>query len=47
MLQLLYEFGSYEQAEKDIMQYIKYYNSFRVHSYNNYLTPIQAEKEAA
>ncbi|OQK15579.1 transposase [Methyloprofundus sedimenti] len=40
-------YSSYEQAEKDIMQYIKYYNSFRVHSYNNYLTPIQAEKEAA
>ncbi|NOQ13961.1 MAG: hypothetical protein GQ583_05700 [Methyloprofundus sp.] len=29
------------------MQYIKYYNSFRVHSYNDYLTPIQAEKKAA
>ena len=36
-------YSSYEEAQKDIMQYIAYYNGYRVHSYNNYLTPIEAE----
>jgi putative transposase len=40
-------YSSYEQAEKDILQYIKYYNGDRVHSYNDYLTPIEAEKKIA
>ena len=40
-------YSTYQQAEKDIMQYIQYYNSYRVHSYNGYLTPIEAEKLAA
>lgn len=33
----------FEQAQKDIHEYIRYYNFDRVHSYNNYLTPAQAE----
>ena len=40
-------YSSFNQAEQDIMKYIKYYNSDRVHSYNDYLTPIQAEKKIA
>jgi len=40
-------YSTYQQAEKDIMQYIQYYNSYRVHSYNGYLTPIEAEKLVA
>ena len=40
-------YASYEDAEKDIMQYIKYYNSNRGHSYNDYLTPIETEKRVA
>jgi len=36
-------YSSFEEAEKDIMLYIKYYNSYRVHSYNDYETPIMAE----
>ena len=36
-------YSSYGEAEKDIMQYIKYYNSNRGNSYNDYLTPIEAE----
>ena len=39
-------YSSYQQAETDIMQYIKYYNTIRPHSYNGYLSPIQAEKTA-
>lgn len=31
------------QAEHDILSYIKYYNTKRAHSYNEYLTPIAAE----
>ena len=40
-------YRSFGEAEQDIMQYIKYYNSDRVHSYNDYLTPIEAEKNIA
>lgn len=40
-------YSTYEDAEHDIMQYIKYYNSDRVHSYNDYVTPIEAERAAA
>lgn len=40
-------YSSYLEAEKDIMQYIKYYNNYRVHSYNGYLTPIMAESKVA
>lgn len=31
------------QAERDILGYIKYYNTERAHSYNDYLTPAAAE----
>jgi putative transposase len=31
------------QAEHDILSYIKYYNTKRAHSYNDYLSPIAAE----
>ncbi len=37
-------YSSYEEAEADIMQYIVYYNGERLHSYNDYLTPIVAEQ---
>ena len=37
-------YSSYQEAERDIMQYIKYYNEYRVHSYNNYSTPATAER---
>ena len=40
-------YASYEEAENDIMQYIKHYNGYRGHSYIDYLTPIEAEKNAA
>lgn len=34
----------YEAAEHDILKFIKYYNGKRLHSYNNYETPIEAER---
>ena len=40
-------YSNYREAEKDIMQYIRYYNDYRVHSYNGYVTPIAAERKAA
>ena len=40
-------YTSYDEAEYDILQYIKYYNGERCHSYNNYLTPVNAEAMAA
>jgi putative transposase len=40
-------YASYEQAESDIMQYIKHYNYYRGHSYVDYLTPVDAEKKSA
>ena len=39
-------YANYDDAEYDIMQYIKYFNSERCHSYNKYLTPIDAEAAA-
>lgn len=38
-------YSTYPQAEKDIMQYIRYYNDYRPHSYNGYLTPVATEKK--
>jgi len=38
---------SYEKAEHDILDYMKYFNGTRCHSYNYYLTPIAAEALAA
>jgi len=40
-------YSSYQEAEKDVIQYIKYYNDYRVHSYNNYNTPIMTENKLA
>lgn len=38
-------YDSYDAAKQDITHYIlDYYNVKRVHSYNHYLTPVQAEK---
>ena len=36
-----------QETERDVMRYIQYYNSYRVHSYNNYCTPIVAEEKIA
>lgn len=38
-----YGYASFEQAMLDVLGYIKYYNLIRGHSYNHYLTPVQAE----
>lgn len=40
-------YSSYNEAEYDVLQYIKYYNGERCHSYNNYLNPIDAEAAVA
>jgi putative transposase len=40
-------YESYKEAEEDITQYIKYYNGTRLHSYNDYSAPIQAERKVA
>ena len=40
-------YSSYREAERDIAAYMKYYNHRRGHSYNNYLSPAAAEKQAA
>lgn len=37
-------YTSYSEAEQDIMKYIAYYNGERLHSYNQYQTPISAER---
>ena len=41
-----YGYDSFEQAQADALSYIKYYNCERGHSYNDYLTPVQAEAKA-
>lgn len=38
---------SYEEAEKEFMQYIKHDNGYRGHRYIDYLTPVEAEKQIA
>jgi putative transposase len=40
-------YAAYDEAERDIMQYIKYYNHERLHSYNGYQTPAETEEKAA
>lgn len=37
----------FEEARADVLSYIKHYNFQRGHSYNDYLTPVQAEAKAA
>ncbi len=40
-------YSSYDEAEKDTLDYIlTHYNLRRGHSYNNYLSPNEAEKRA-
>lgn len=34
---------SYEEAKQDIAAYMQYYNFNRAHSYNDYLSPAEAE----
>jgi putative transposase len=36
-------YTSFVEAERDIAQYIRYYNYVRGHSYNNYMSPTAAE----
>ncbi|MEL6749753.1 MAG: integrase core domain-containing protein [Pseudomonadota bacterium] len=36
-------YGSFDQAQADVLKYIKYYNFERGHSDNQYLVPVQAE----
>ena len=40
-------YASYEEAEKEFMQYIKHDNGYRGHSFIDYLTPVEAEKQIA
>jgi len=42
-----YGYDSFDQAQTDVLKYIKYYNFERGHSYNHYLAPMQAEAKAA
>lgn len=42
-----YGYPAYEQAEQDIHAFIRYYNQYRLHSSNDYVTPIDAEKMVA
>lgn len=40
-------YASYSEAERDVLHYINlHYNTVRGHSYNNYLSPAAAEKNA-
>ena len=39
-------YKTYGAAERDIMSYIKHYNYYRGHSYNNYLSPAATEMAA-
>ena len=39
------EFETKEKAKEAIERYIAFYNSIRIHSYNNYKTPIEKELE--
>ena len=39
-------YTTYREAEQDIAAYMKYYNHRRGHSYNQYLSPATAEKQA-
>jgi len=39
-------YRTYPEAQSDILQFIHYYNQQQGHSYNNYLTPAQAERQS-
>jgi putative transposase len=37
-------YSHFEEAKQDVLSYIlKHYNTKRGHSYNNYMTPVEAE----
>jgi putative transposase len=38
-----YGYQSFEQAQQDITEYMRYYNYERGHSYNRYVAPAIAE----
>ncbi|CAA6826801.1 MAG: Mobile element protein [uncultured Thiotrichaceae bacterium] len=40
-------YASFDEAEQDIHQYIKYYNNHRVHSSNDYVAPLEKERKLA
>ncbi|MHC8297561.1 IS3 family transposase [Pseudomonas sp. LB3P58] len=40
-------YGSTEEAQTDMVRFFMYYNRTRLHSYNNYLSPIAMEQKAA
>ena len=40
-------YSTFDEAEHDIYDYIKYDNRYRLHSHNGYLAPIDAELNAA
>ena len=40
-------YASFEEAEQDIHLYLKYYNTHRVHSSNDYVTPLEKERKLA
>jgi putative transposase len=40
-------YGTIEEAQTDMVRFFMYYNRTRLHSYNNYLSPIAMEQKAA
>ena len=36
-------YDSMHQPSGDILQYIEHHNNYRIHSYNDYMTPAKAE----
>lgn len=40
-------YSRFNEAQADVLSYIKYYNFLRGHSYNSYLTPVSAETRLA
>ena len=41
-----YDYESSEEAERDVLSYLRYYIFERAHSYNNDLNPVVAETKA-
>jgi len=41
-----YGYKSFEEAQRDVLSYIRYFNFDRAHSYNDYLNPVAAEAKA-
>jgi putative transposase len=40
-------YGSTEEAQADMVRFFMYYNRTRLHSYNDYLSPVATEQKAA